>query len=215
MSDDRTARMPCHTGSPLIPHPSRRRQESIAQVGGLAGNFRPLTDSLRHIWIFYVVGYDGDRQDRLIYGPMRTIANEVKTQYVNMRSQFRNWFAKIFHFENIDSFISPRGFFVSFFVLLLLAGVAKGFYRLSLRLLRSLRGPIADAASFSPGTLFYRRLTQVLAQIDLERMPNETQGEFARRAQKVLSARGSGSDSVSDIPGDVVNAFYQIRFGHL
>lgn len=206
--------MLCHTGLPLIPHPSRR-EESIAQVGGLAGNFRPLTDSLRHIWIFYVVGYDGDRQDRLIYGPMRTIANEIKTQFANMRSRFRRWFAQIFHFENIDSFISPRGFFVSFFVLLVLAGAAKGFYRLGLRLLLSLRGPIPDSASFCPGTLFYRRLTQVLAQIDLERLPNETQSEFARRAQKILSARRSGSDSVSEIPGDVVNAFYRIRFGHL
>ncbi len=199
----------------LDPTPIAARQESIAQVGGLAGNFRPLTDSLRHIWIFYVVGYDGDRQDRLIYGPMRTIANEIKTQFANMRSRFRRWFAQIFHFENIDSFISPRGFFVSFFVLLVLAGAAKGFYRLGLRLLLSLRGPIPDSASFCPGTLFYRRLTQVLAQIDLERLPNETQSEFARRAQKILSARRSGSDSVSEIPGDVVNAFYRIRFGHL
>ena len=106
-------------------HAGRRAQESIAQVGGLAGNFRPLTDSLRHIWIFYVIGYDGDRQDRLIYGPMRTIANEVKSQYMKMGSRLRKWFARIFHFENINSFISPRGFFVSFFVLLLFAGVAK------------------------------------------------------------------------------------------
>ena len=53
----------------LDPTPVADRKKSIAQVGGLAGKFRPLTDSLRHIWIFYVVGYDGDRQEKLIYGP--------------------------------------------------------------------------------------------------------------------------------------------------
>ena len=47
----------------LDPTPAAERRKSIAQVGGLAGNFRPLTDVIRHIWVFYVVGYDGERQE--------------------------------------------------------------------------------------------------------------------------------------------------------
>ena len=62
-------RIGSRSGSPSIRLPSTERQESIAQVGGLAGNFRPLTDLIRHIWVFYIVGYDGDRQDRLLYTP--------------------------------------------------------------------------------------------------------------------------------------------------
>ena len=48
---------------------------------------------------------------------MRTIAKEMKDQYMKMGKRLRKWFARIFHFENISSFISVRGFFVSFFVL--------------------------------------------------------------------------------------------------
>ncbi len=199
----------------LDPTPVAARQKSIARVGGLAGNFRPLTDSLRHIWIFYVVGYDAERQDKLIYAPMRTIASEIKTRFVNLGAQLRRWFANIFHFENIESFISPRGFFVSFFVLLLLAGAVKVGSDWFRRMVRSLRGPIPDSALLISGTLFYRRLTEMLAELELKRLPTETQSEFANRAQQYLSARGAEDNSVSDIPREVVDAFYQVRFGHL
>ncbi len=199
----------------LDPTPVAERKQSIAKVGGLAGNLRPLTDSLRHVWIFYVIGYDGDRQDRLIYGPMRTIANEVKRQYFNIGSRLRRWLARIFHFENINSFISPRGFFVTFFVLLLFAGVVKVVYQFIDVLLRRLRGPTEGAALLSPGTLFYRRLTQMLSEFELERLPTETQGEFAQRAQVFIASRGTERDPVSGVPHQVVDAFYRIRFGHL
>jgi hypothetical protein len=151
----------------------------------------------------------------LIYGPMRTIASEIKTRFVNMGAQLRRWFARIFHFENIESFISPRGFFVSFFVLLLLAGAVKVGSDWFRRMVRSLRGPIPDSALLVSGTLFYRRLTEMLAELELERLPTETQSEFANRAQEFLSARGAEGNSVSDIPREVVDAFYQVRFGHL
>jgi hypothetical protein len=199
----------------LDPTPVAERKQSIEQVGGLAGSFRPLTDSLRHVWIFYVVGYDGDRQDRLIYGPMRTIATEIKTQYKNMGMRVRRWFAQIFHFENINSFISIRGFFVSFLVGLLSIAVGKLAFQLIQRLARWLRGPITDADALAPGTLFYRRLTQMLAEFKLERMPTETHGEFAGRAQTYIQAHGPESDGVSGVPAEVVDAFYRIRFGHL
>ncbi len=55
----------------LDPTPASERQESIAHVGGIAGTFRPFTDAIRHIWVFYVVGFDGERQNRLLYAPMR------------------------------------------------------------------------------------------------------------------------------------------------
>ena len=199
----------------LDPTPANERSKSIAQVGGLAGNFRPLTDSLRHIWIFYIIGYDGDRQEKLIYGPMRTIARELRALYMRLGSWLRRSFARLFLFPDINSFISIRGFFAVFLVGLLSIGVAKVFFRLLEPLLRWLRGPVAGAASLSAGALFYRRFAEILAEFDLKRTPTETQGEFALRAHKVLSAQGQQSDSVADVPQEVVDAFYRIRFGHL
>jgi hypothetical protein len=199
----------------LDPTPAAERNKSIASVGGLAGSFRPLTDSLRHIWIFYVIGYDGDRQERLIYGPMRTIAQELRSLYIRLGSWLRKSFARLFLFPDINSFISIRGFFAVFLVGVLLIVAGRVFLRLLQPLLRWLRGPVSDAASHSAGTLFYRRFAQILAGIDLERTPTETQGEFALRAHKFLAAQGQQSDSVADVPREVVDAFYRVRFGHL
>jgi hypothetical protein len=199
----------------LDPTPAAERNKSIASVGGIAGNFRPLTDSLRHFWIFYVIGYDGDRQERLIYGPMRTIAGELRSLYTRLGNWLRKSFAQLFLFPDINSFISIRGFFAVFLVGVLLIVAGRVFLRLLQPLLRWLRGPVADAASHSAGTLFYRRFAQILAGIDLERTPTETQGEFALRAHKFLAAQGQQSDSVADVPRVVVDDFYRVRFGNL
>ena len=88
------------------------------------------------------------------------------------------------------------------------------FYRLMLRLFAWLRGPTHDATALTLGTLFYRRLAQMLSEYDLERTPTETQGEFALRAHKFLTAQGPQSDPVANVPREVVEAFYRIRFGH-
>ena len=53
----------------LDPTPGNAADESIAHVGGIAGNFRPITDVIRHIWVFYIVGYDGERQRRCCMRP--------------------------------------------------------------------------------------------------------------------------------------------------
>jgi protein-glutamine gamma-glutamyltransferase len=199
----------------LDPTPAAERTKSIAQVGGLAGKFRPLTDLVRHIWIFYVVGYDGDRQEKLIYGPMRTIAREMKERYTDTVKSLKKWFARLFHFPDINSFISIRGFFVVFFVGVLSVGFAKLLLLLIQPMLRRLRGPALDDACLSGGTSFYRRFALILAEIDLERTPTETQGEFALRVYEFLSAQGHQSDSIADVPQEVVDAFYRIRFGHV
>jgi hypothetical protein len=127
----------------------------------------------------------------------------------------RKAFERLFLFPDVNSFISVRGFFAVFIVGVLSIAVAKVFFRFLGPLLRWLRGPASGAASLSAGALFYRRFVQLLAGIDLERTPTETQGEFALRAHKFLSAQGQQSDSVADVPREVVDAYYRIRFGHL
>ena len=198
----------------LDPTPVADRKKSIAQVGGLVGKFRPLTDSLRHIWIFYVVGYDGDRQEKLIYGPMRTIAKEINDRYTTTVAWLKKWFARLFHFPDVNSFISVRGFVVVFVVGVLSVGFAKLLFLLIQPMLRRMRGRVLNDASSSPGTIFYRRFAHILAEIDLERTPTETQAEFALRVREFLSAQRSQSDTIVDVPREVVDAFYRIRFGH-
>ena len=199
----------------LDPTPASERSESIAHVGGLAGNFRPLTDVIRHIWVFYIVGFDGERQNRLLYAPMRTIIQEVRNQYMILGQLLRQWFKRLFHFPTINAFISVRGFIVSFVVLSVSAGLANVAYRLGQRLLLWLRGSSLSATSLTAGVLSYRRLVQMLAAYDLKRNPAETQSEFAHRAYKFLVGQGPSTQPVADVPQQVVDAFYRVRFGHL
>jgi protein-glutamine gamma-glutamyltransferase len=199
----------------LDPTPAAERRESIAHVGGLAGNFRPLTDVIRHVWLFYIVGFDAERQDRLLYAPMRMMIREVRTQYVRLGTLLRTWFAKLFHFSDIGAFISIRGFIVSFVVLTLAAGLANLAFRIGRRFFLWVRGHTQDATSLTAGIFFYRRLVQMLASYDLERSPAETQSEFAGRAHKFLTGRGEVTQGVAEVPGEVVDAFYRVRFGHL
>ncbi len=199
----------------LDPTPGDQRDESVAKVGGIASTFRPLTDLVRHIWVFYIVGYDGERQSRLLYTPMRQMINWTKEKYLELGRLVQKGFAVLFRFENISAFISIRGFVVTFLAGCLLVGVAKLSLRLGRRLLRWWRGPVDDSTSLTAGILFYRRLTQLLAQLELERTPGETQGEFASRAARFLAGRGQPEQSVAEVPQEVVEAFYRVRFGHL
>ncbi|MGP0065769.1 MAG: DUF3488 and DUF4129 domain-containing transglutaminase family protein [Isosphaeraceae bacterium] len=199
----------------LDPTPSNERAESIAHVGGIAGNFRPLTDLIRHIWVFYIVGYDRERQNRLLYAPMLQMAGWVRQNYNKMVALAKQGFALLFRFEDISSFISWRGGIVTFLGLLLATGLVFALYQLGQWALRWVRGPAVDSTSLTAGTLFYRRLTQLLAQLELERTPFETQGEFALRAARFLAGQGHSPQSVVDVPAEVVDAFYRVRFGHL
>jgi transglutaminase-like putative cysteine protease len=199
----------------LDPTPSADRDVSVSHVGGFASRLRPLSDMVRYVWVFYVLGYDSTRQNRLLYEPIRYTVREVRRGYATLWYWTKTAFARLFDFQNISSFISIRGFFVSFIVLSLVAFLGRLAGWLMRRLLRLWRGPIDDSAGLTAGILFYRRLAQLLATCDLERTPAETQHEFAVRASRFLSTQGEPTQAVADIPERVVDAFYQVRFGHL
>jgi hypothetical protein len=199
----------------LDPTPGDARDASVARVGGIARNFRPLTDLIRHIWVFYIIGYDGDRQSRLLYSPMRQMINWVRDKYLQMGRLMRRGLAALFNFQDISAFISIRGFVVSFIVLSVLAGLVHLSISLGRRVIRWFRGPQDDATSLTAGILFYRRMAQLLSRLELVRTPSETQGEFAARASRVLAGRGQQEQSVAEVPPQVVEAFYRVRFGHL
>ena len=68
----------------LDPTPGEQRDLSVAQVGGFAGTFRQFTDLVRYIWVFYIIGYDGERQSRLLYTPMRQMIGWAKEKYFQL-----------------------------------------------------------------------------------------------------------------------------------
>ena len=193
----------------LDPTPADQRNESVARVGGLANNFYQITDFIRYVWVFYIVGFNSERQDRFLYGPIRALIKEAQRGFSIMWDGIRNWL----HFPSVGSFFSLRGFIVSFLALLLLVGLTRVLIWVAKKVIRQISGSKVDRAAGMSGIQFYRRLLNLLSEYGLERPPAETPREFARRAAIFLAGRGSGTEAVADVPPLVVDAFYQIRFG--
>ena len=194
--------------------PVMDRDESIAQVGGVPSSIRPLTDMIRYVWVFYILGYDATRQNRLLYTPIKVTIREVRRGYAMLWFWTKQGFAHLFSFQSIGAFISIKGFFVSFIALSLLALIVQLAISVGKRLLKWWRGPTDDSAGLTAGILFYRRLAQMLADYDLERTPAETQNEFALRASRFLTGQPAQIQAVAEVPQRIVEAFYRVRFGH-
>ena len=193
----------------LDPTPADQRNESVAKVGGIASNFYQITDLVRYVWIFYVVGFNSDRQNRFIYGPIRNLIQEARRGFGLIGDLIRSWL----HFPSVESFFSLRGFAVSFLALLILVGLVRAMAWAIRRVVRKIQGPKVENPSGMAAIQFYRRLLQLLSGFGLERPPAETPREFARRAAVLLSGQGSGNEGVADVPPLVVDAYYQLRFG--
>ena len=193
----------------LDPTPADQRNESVARVGGMIGNFRQLTDLIRYIWVFYIVGFNAERQNRFLYGPILALLSEAKRGFGIIGAILRN----LLHFPSFGSFFSVRGFMVSFVALLLLAGIIRILVGLVRLIWRKTRGIQPDNSAQGVGDQFYRRLQSLLERIDIRRPIAETPREFARRAARHLAGRGAGIEAVADVPPLIVDAFYRIRFG--
>jgi transglutaminase-like putative cysteine protease len=198
----------------LDPTPPSERNEAVASVGGFATNFRLVTDLIRYVWVFYIVGYNSDRQHFLLYDPIRNLIDYARSGFQIMGQALHSAATAIFGFRDFEAFISIRGFFVSFSVLLTLVGVVRATLWLWWRGMRWFRGDREESASLSASQVSYRRLTQLLTAFGLERPAAETQFEFASRASAFLTGRGSSTASVADVPPLVVAAYYGVRFGH-
>jgi protein-glutamine gamma-glutamyltransferase len=197
----------------LDPTPGTDRDQSVAQVGSVSGGLRTMTDMLRYVWVFYILGYDSSRQNRLLYTPIKLMVHEMRRGYSLIWAWAKKAFAQLFNFQSISSFISIKGFFVSFIVLLFVAIAGKLLIWVGKRLFLWWRGPTDESAGLTAGILFYRRLAQMLAEFDIRRTPAETQNEFALRASRFLSGHGEQTQVVADVPSRIVDAFYMVRFG--
>ena len=200
----------------LDPTPGNERDKSLAKVGGFRANFRQISDLIRYIWVFYVVGYNAERQDRLLYKPIRRLVEDARNGFRIMAQALRTAkerLLELLHFQSVESFISWRGFIVSFVGLFFLVLLFRAAVWLTSRLLRRFLGRGEETSALLAGAAHYRRLAQLFADYGLVRPAAETQDEFARRATVFLTARGSNAVAVSDVPRVVVEAFYRVRFG--
>jgi hypothetical protein len=65
---------------------------------------------------------------------------------------------------------------------------------------------------FQQAPRFYRRLERLLARMRLRRTGGQTPRELAAAA-RVQLATGSGQPEVAELPAEIVQAYYRVRFG--
>lgn len=198
----------------LDPTPPGEREASVARVGGFSTNFRQFTDFVRYVWVFYIVGFNSERQNKLLYEPAQKLAEEARRGFTMMGQALREAVRWLLDFPNVQSIFSVKG------LLAILVGVVTLaiFYLLGSWLVRRLLrwyGGMARERAEEASVAFYRRMAELLARCELERPPAETPREFAHRAQLFLAGAGSATGDVADVPVQVVDAFYRIRFGGL
>ena len=198
----------------LDPTPTAERDESVAQVGGdLNKRVRPFADYLRYIWVFYIVGFNADRQRRLLYDPIRGLMEQASQGFRVMGQWLEQAAAWLSQSRDFRSFYTFRGLLVGSLALLLLAApIALAWWLVRRYALRG-RTRSALGADLAVGMDFYRRLSTLLAGGGLVRPPAETPREFARRAAAYLDARSPEAGEMAGVPAQVVDAYYRVRYG--
>ncbi|QDV33831.1 transglutaminase TgpA family protein [Tautonia plasticadhaerens] len=202
---------------PLDPAPAAEQAEQVAQVGGMPTSLRQVADFVRYIWVFYVAGFNADRQKQLLYDPIRALVKEAREGFQIMRLALLNAMRWLTDFPSPTAFFSVKGFVASSLVMLLTVGLYGTGRRLWRLLGRRLSGPDDRADDPSGALAAYVRLVRVLESYGLQRPSTETPREFARRASVLLGDRARGGDGrpLAEVPGRVVEAFYRVRYGAL
>lgn len=193
----------------LDPTPALQRAETLASVGGVGARFHFATDYLRYLWVFYVVGFDADRQERIIYGPIKALFSEAARGFRLMGSALRRGLDWLLHFPTLGSVFSLRGFLVAVLTMCLLLGISRVLAWIIRRLRKRWRNEALDPGLAS-GFASYRRLSMILKQLGQVRRGTETSREFVERATAAAARDGV---ELADLPPRVVEAYYRVRFG--
>ena len=193
--------------------PGVEREAVAARVGGVTPQFRTLSDALRHIWVFYVSGFDQERQDRLIYAPVRQFFRLLGQGFLIVNAVLSRYFGDFFRFNQIGDVFSVKGFLVSVTLMVVTLAFVLVARRVARWLLRRFRAREARQEKRDAEVQFYLRFQKVLAALGMERGHSETPREFARRATGFLSSYPNFDISLLDLPDRAVDAFYGIRYG--
>lgn len=196
----------------LDPSPAAGRDEVVERVSPKTP-LRNLSDFVRYVWVYYVVGYTPERQEQTIYQPAMALFRKARDGFGLLRELLQGGFVWVFHFPSVSSFFSLRGFVASVVVMLTLAVAFRLLQRVWDRVRRSWSGRqgVNDLPS---SAIFYKRTLDLLARLDLRRAPAETPREFARRAGVLLSGR-PGDGDWADLPTVATETYYAIRFGRI
>ena len=192
----------------------------VSRVTGVLAGFGELTSYAELLWSNYILGLNQQKQHDSIYNPLaRTLAATLRGVFdansrrqlippvvSRIRSGLQTWMQ--------GNWFSWRGGLVAMTVCLVAAGLLQ-LLRLQYLYLRSLAARLRRrrASQTFRETRFYGRLEQLLKRHGIIRGQGETQHEFAMAVGGHL-AESPSTQPAALLPGKIVDAFYQVRFGH-
>jgi hypothetical protein len=196
----------------LDPTPAAR--DALAGGAGMSKWQQGLSwiDSL---WSDYVLEMDRPRQQEAIYQPVLTAIKEF-TRKIFTRLWWRGLLDKTADVLNVSRWNGLGAWLLHvalpLAVVLLAAGlIFRRLWRSGRRLWQRLAGrSAAPRRRARPRVEFYRRFEALVARRGLVRAPGQTPREFA-----VVVAANLRTNALADLPGQVVEAFYRVRFGGL
>jgi hypothetical protein len=181
-------------------------------------------DYARTLWSDYVLGLTAQRQRERIYNPVseRTNLEDWSQFFSQVRDDFWAMLLRVHRM-----LISPAGWAAVLGIALIAAAayvLRTQWRRLrnsdTVRIVRRWRSRVTRhfvAGDQSPQRItvdFYRRLEQLLGQLGMARRPSVTPREFAARAASQLQGP-EVSHAIRCVPAQIVDALYQVRFGHI
>ncbi len=199
----------------LDPTPLEQRQNPLSQLNLLDRVSKSL-DYARWLWNDYVMRLTEDRQRSAVPNPLALDHRFSLAQLLKLET----WEAIGKRLTGTDlsqlrrGNLSWRGALAAGFACIgvyLRYRMVRALWPL-LRLLRRRRPKSGRLARNCP-VEFYLQLESALARLGLHREVWQTQRQFAREAARSLASSAQYA-AVADIPDQIVEAFYGVRFGH-
>jgi len=195
----------------LDPTPSGDFAASSLAVSPWRQKFNDSVDYMQLLWSEYVLGLNEKRQRKAIYEP---ILNALKNTYAlafsrevwaaRMEAIRKRFEGDFFRRENMrDAGLAIVVLTIAFYVLRFLT--------------RRLWSWISNSWGRSkrdrrPRVEFYRRFEKILAKHGIHRESGQTPNEFAAVVETQIAER-TGDATLAEIPRQVVDLFYRVRFG--
>jgi transglutaminase-like putative cysteine protease len=174
-------------------------------------------DYMQLLWDDYILGLNSERQRNSFYSPLTERATSALDNMIPSDA-VRDKFAQLSEALGIDRATEGQWFsWRAGVVGAILAAAIVLLWQLGAWLWHWLRtrwrvDPLPEAR-VRRVVEFYQRLEHLLGQLGIRRLPAQTQREFASAASHQLAALGPQTAPVASLPGEIVEAFYRVRFG--
>jgi transglutaminase-like putative cysteine protease len=204
----------------LDPTPASNEYLAAMSDSSFQGQITDTFDYLELLWRDYVVNLNALRQHRAVIDPGAESTLDALPDWIDTRALDR-WSRQVRQRLGLQPprrAAAQRRIFDWRIVVIVASvfAVLIGLSQLVAFLWRRLSARVgwgsAERKSFHRPPPFYRRFEALLARTGLRRGDGQTAAEFAERARSTLAGKNHPA-SIADLPPEVVQAYYRVRFG--